>query len=385
MLAITAVIALLTFVVLSFYARKGRSGEVVDTNAELYKEAVARIESQKAAGEIDDAQADQLLNDAKLQLITTDQAKAVQLNQNNPWLRWVPLIGVPVLAVLIYDLKGSADQLDIRDQMASITAQSSPAELDALAASINSMLDSNPDKHGYRVVLARVYQSQGRVRDAADQYRMLRDAYPEDVSVQLDYTQLLFSASDGQMTPELIAAYERVLELEPDNLSALTMLGMAAMHNSEPGKAVEYWQQAVQMMPDGQERQLIASGLERARQLAGEASQEGSAVAIEVALSGAEAFGDRYLFVYAVLDQGMPAPLAIKRFTPGQPVPSKIVLTDQDHMMPTHKLAAGQAVRVIARLSKTPNVMDQTNDIVVEVPTTTQQGQVDVQLLIENQ
>lgn len=387
MVVIILLIALLCFVFLSFSARRGVKAESEDTNALLYKEAGARIEQQSKAGEIDSQQAEMLLAEAKTQLANSIAVQDVSLSHHNGWLRWLPLVGVPAIAVVVYLAIGASDELDIRDQMASINQESSPEQIAALGKTINNLLASQPDKHGYRVVSARISQELGDMPGAVAQYRALRDAYPNDASVQLDYTQMLFTASNGQLTPELAQAYKRVIELEPDNLSALTMLGMVAMQANDPDEAAKHWRKAVSLMPQGQERDLIASGLARAEAMAASSKPVSgqSVVSVSVSLNGLEATANRYLFLYAALAHGMPAPLAIKRFEPGQSVPDVIKLTDADYMMPSHKLLPGQQVRVIARLSDSANVMDQTNDLVVEVPVTTKQGDVAVQLLINSQ
>jgi len=383
-IAIIAFTALILFVFLSFGARAIKVRAATDNNAKLYAEVIERLVKQRENGEITDQEYEVLDAEAKAQLIASVANDEAEVTATIPWLRWLPLLGVPALAVALYLSQGSNAEVEIRNMMSKVANEPTQESLASLDADIQRVLESNPDKHAYRVVRAQLLQRMGDAKGAASQYEKLTQVYPQDTSLLLDYAQLQFQAAKGELTGEMVDTYKRVVMLEPDNLSALSMLGMISMQLREYDDAVEYWQKAVELLKEGDERDLIVAGLARARELASE-MPKAEVLSLEVTLTGAPEKLEQYLFVYAVLKEGMRAPLAIKRFTPGDVIPSQITLTERDAMMPSHKLAEGQQIRVIARLSDTPNVMNQDNDSVVEVDAVLDSLNTQAELLLSSQ
>jgi len=383
-IAFVAVSALVLFVFLSVGARAFKRYDVSDNNAKLYAEALDRLAKQRDGGEISEQEYAALETEAKAQLVASADNDEDENIKSLPWLRWLPLVGVPLLSIALYLSNGANDELEIRNKMAQVANEPTPEALASLDSDVKKVLDADPDKHAYRVIRAQLLQRMGDAQGAADQYKRLTQVYPQDTSLLLDYAQLQFQASNGELTDEMVATYKKVVMLEPDNLAALSMLGMISMQLREYADAVKYWQRASELLEEGDERKLIVAGLARAKELAESEPQE-QLLSLQVSLSGAPENLDQYLFVYAVLQQGMRAPLAIKRFAPGDKVPSEIVLTEKDAMMPSHTLKQGQKVRVIARFSATANVMNQENDSVVQVDAVLSSVHTQAKLLLSSQ
>ena len=72
------------------------------------------------------------------------------------------------------------------------------------------------------------------------------------------------------MTPDALAFLKQALQVNPHNVSALGLLGMAAFEQKDYRTAVDFWQRLLQVIPPGTPQAgAIAEGISRARELGG--------------------------------------------------------------------------------------------------------------------
>jgi cytochrome c-type biogenesis protein CcmH len=127
-----------------------------------------------------------------------------------------------------------------------------------MVAGLAARLEEQPgDIDGWRR-LGRSYQVLGEPQKAADAYRHVAQALPNDLEAQLDYADALLAAAPDELSPAAKQQMRRVLELDPRNPAALFHLGQAAAQAGDAAAARAHWQLLLaQVPPDAPERAQI--------------------------------------------------------------------------------------------------------------------------------
>ena len=137
--------------------------------------------------------------------------------------------------------------------------QTQAAQIQGMVAGLAARLEEQPDDlEGWRM-LGRSYQVLGEPQQAADAYRHVAEALPDDLAAQLDYADALVAAApDGKMPAAALEQMRRVLALDPQNPAALFHLGQAAAQAGDAAAARAHWQRLIAQVPaDAPERAQI--------------------------------------------------------------------------------------------------------------------------------
>ncbi len=148
-------------------------------------------------------------------------------------------------------------------------AEMSPEEQQAMirgmVAQLAERLKRQPDDiEGWRM-LARSYGVLGEREKMIAAYRHIAERLPEDARAQLDYARALLrtNAPDKPLSTEVVAAFERVLALDPDQPDALFFVGLGAVQRNNPARARELWTRLLPQLPEGSRvRQELEKRLE---------------------------------------------------------------------------------------------------------------------------
>ncbi|KJS09688.1 MAG: hypothetical protein VR73_01345 [Gammaproteobacteria bacterium BRH_c0] len=363
------------FVISGLFARpsveSGPSSVEQALNRTLYEEKLADLNAQNAAGEISNAQRQALELEFQRQFLLDNQALPAQAasTPRGRWLLVLCALALPVFAGLVYMSIGASAELQFKgllDSRTDLLSGDSHSEGDIQAADaeilvrLHQLEKARPDKPVYPLLLARLYQQRGDFQAAVPYYRKVVSLLPQDGSLQGEYAQALFFAADNQMTPAVLAAAQTAHAIDPQDATALGLLGIAAYHDSRYGDAIGHWQQALSgLRPDSASRASLLAGINSARQklaASGQGAQEtvaASTASLQVDVSLADELdvpADTTVFVYARAWQGSPMPLAIKRLTRAD-LPTRITLDESLAMNPAFTLASAEQVELVARVS----------------------------------
>lgn len=367
-LAIAALCAA-SFVLAGLRYRGGAPGAAaeVDVNRALYREKLAELDAQHAAGDFTDGERDALALEYQRQFLV-DNAGLADTATGRERGRWVFLllaVLLPLFAAGVYLRIGAADELalrDLLDRRMALLGGAAPGEavqaLDAeILADLHRLARSKSDRPVYPVLLARLYQDRGDFAAAVDHYRAAVALLPEDGALHGEYAQALFFAAGNRMTAEVEAATVKAHSLNPDDQTALGLMGIAAYQASRYREAIGHWRQALgQLHPGSPSRTALLAGIQSAEaklKAAGEdpGADGGVSLMVDVELdAGFEVPADTTVFIYARAWQGSPMPLAIKRLTRGE-LPARITLDESLAMNPAMTLASVPEVEVVARVS----------------------------------
>ncbi|SDR80870.1 c-type cytochrome biogenesis protein CcmI [Pseudomonas oryzae] len=333
-------------------------------NVALYQERIAELEAQYLAGALDQAQLDGGRAEAARELLAdAEQGEGVRRSLG----RWLPLalaVLVPAVGFGLYLHWGASDALRLREQLAV-----APKNMDEVIARLEETVRLQPDQAEAWYFLGRSYMSQQRPKDAAPAFARAAELAGRQPELLGQWAQALYFAEGQKFTEQVRTLSEEALKLDPQEVTTLGLLGIAAFEEQRYGDAMAYWQRLVAVLePNDPSRQAIEGGIERAREqlvARGEPVPEApvapAAVELKVRVSLAPELAgkvqpDDTLFVFARAASGPPMPLAAKRLKVSD-LPVEVSLSDSDAMMPQLKLSSFAEIQLVARISRAGSPM----------------------------
>ncbi|GLX14361.1 cytochrome c-type biogenesis protein CycH [Pseudomonas straminea] len=328
-------------------------------NVTLYQERLRELELQHQAGTLDAAQWQAAHDEAARELLADTEGSDVR--QARRLGRVVPLLAVvlvPVLAVVLYLQWGAIDKVE-----QARTFAGEPRSIEEMTARLEQAVQSNPESAEGWYFLGRSYMAQQRATDAARAFGQAVKVAGREPELLGQWAQALYFAADKRWSPQLDALTSEALKADPEEVTSLGLLGIAAYEEQRFADAIGYWQRLVAVLPEGDpSRQAIAGGIERARQELGSqaedsaAAQSQASAGLHVRVELAPALRDKVqpgdtVFVFARAASGPPMPLAAKRLAVAD-LPAEVSLSDSDAMMPQLKLSAFEQVQLVARISR---------------------------------
>lgn len=315
--------------------------------------------------ELSEEGADALADDARLRLLEdAAQGGSVEAPSDaRSFPTWALLPLLALFAAGLYVLLGGARDVVIAQQLDALTEQTGDAEMAQLISSLESRAAQRPDNLHYRALLGRYYMGQGDYSRALDAYNQLLAAEPEDAQALAYAAQAEYLASGRQLTDSARLRAEQALAADPQQRSALGLLGMASFEQRQYRAAISYWERLLAMEPPGSEAALMIAGvLDRARGALGEPDATSAApgegndgmdagVTVRVRLpEGAVVSGGETVFVLA-RDAGSNSrmPIAVQRLQVGQ-LPLTLRLDDSNSMA-GQTLSSVAEVEVVAQVS----------------------------------
>lgn len=332
-------------------------------NVTLYQERLQELESQRQAGVLDDAQLEAGRAEAARELL--DDTEGVQ-RRSSVLGGKIPLFAallVPVLGVGLYLHWGAIDELE----QTRLLAAQQPQSIEEMTARLEQAVQEQPQSAEAWYFLGRTYMAQERAGDAAKAFEQAVNLAGRAPELLGQWAQALYFAEGKQWSERLQALTDEALKGDPQEVTSLGLLGIAAYESQRYADAVRYWERLVAVLPEQDpSRAAIVGGIERAREQMGDAGQASAAAepgakvhALEVSVSLSPEVQknvqpDDAVFVFARALSGPPMPLAVKRLKVSD-LPARISLSDVDAMMPELKISRFDQVQLVARVSRAGN------------------------------
>jgi len=356
------------------------------SNLTIYRDQLAELDADLAAGTIDQEQWEAARGDLQRELLedtgTPAAAPAAPVKRSTA-VAVVLAVALPVVAVSAYLIVGNPQGLN--PSMASAHGVTQ-AQIDAMVSSLAQKLKSNPDDPAGWVMLARSYSALGRFGEAANAYAQADARAPLNAQLLADYADSLAMSQGESLLGKPEALIQRALQADGKNVKALALAGTVEFEKQQFAKAAEYWKRILPLLPAGSEMEnSIRASIKEAEAKQGGspelAKETGKAAEVAVAKSATAAAGKERLsgtitlapalaaraapqdtvFVFARPAQGSPMPLAVERVKVTD-LPLKFSFDDSMAMNPAAKLSDYSEVVVEARVSKSGNVMPQPGD-----------------------
>ncbi len=334
-------------------------------NVALYEERLAELTSQHSAGTLTAEQLEAGRADAARELLedteNSDKPRIAKLGRS------VPLIAavlVPLMGYGLYMYWGASDKVQMARQFSE-----QPRTVEEMTAHLEQAVQEQPDSAEAWYFLGRTYMNQERPADAAKAFGRVVEIAGRQPELLGQLAQALYFAGDRQWSDKLQALTDEALQGDPQEVTSLGLLGIAAFEEARYQDAVRFWEQLVAALPEEDpSREAIRGGIERARQqieggsstteqasaTSEKADTAGATLQIQVALDPkvAESVSPQdTVFVFARAVAGPPVPLAAKRLTIAD-LPATVTLGDADAMVPSMKISSVEQVTVMARVSR---------------------------------
>jgi cytochrome c-type biogenesis protein CcmH len=183
---------------------------------------------------------------------------------------------LPVAAVIFYFQIGTPDSLSGAPRVESTqpsAAQTNDPTQEQIAARVDGLakqLQSNPNDVEGWIMLARSYRALERYGEAAGAYAKATELKPNDADLWADYAFTSALANNQRMAGQPTELVNQALKIDPENLPALELAGIAAYQAKDYAKAIEYWERALKKTPpDSEVKQAIELKINEAKKLAG--------------------------------------------------------------------------------------------------------------------
>ena len=384
-------------------------------NLALFKEQLAELDADLAAGKLDQSQYDSAYHDLERELLH-DVGRAGGKSGAWPLLPGPRLtmlalvVAIPASALLLYLSLGEQQiipQLEAGTpaQTASGHAGTDMPPLEELVARLEQRMQQTPDDAEGWTMLGRTYFATGQTEKAEKALARAHELLPDDANVTLAYAESIAANTDNSLVGRPAELISEALAADPENVTALWLSGMVAYQRGQFSTATMSWKKVLgQIDPNSDDakelRQLIAGAEEHAgvppearlaqtggaaagassnQAAAGNGSDDasssggparaaadsGAAITVEVTLDPAlagKAAPDTTVFVYAKAASGPPMPLAVQRVTVAD-LPVTLTLDDSMAMMPAMKLSGFPQIIVGARVSPSGQAMPQPGDL----------------------
>lgn len=373
-------------------------------NKQLYRQRLLEIGEEREQGIL--AEESESLVELQRSLLD-DIPDVEQSARGGKSLIWIP--GVLVLVVvslgLYYQLgawqevsrwQDASSRLGELSNRILVERDSEVTEQDLLdfTLGLRTRLKEEPNDYRGWLLLGRLTLDGNDPEMAREALERAYSLAPQKAMVAVPYAQALMMTGEEARADQLLQA---AIAQDPANIEARSVHAFMALQKEDFQTALVRWRAMLPLLEKGSTRHaMVERSIEYAEQ---QLRQRGIAVTAAPAAQGAQGGQDSaqvvavkegeyplhitlapgiqlpedaHLFVFAVIPDGPPMPIAVKRI-PGPQLPLTLSLGDGDAMMEGSKLAAYPELQFKARLSRGGNVMNKEGafeGVSVTVPTT---------------
>ncbi|TNI80318.1 c-type cytochrome biogenesis protein CcmI [Aeromonas veronii] len=355
-------------------------------NKQLYRQRLLEIGEEREQGVLAE-ESDSLV---ELQRSLLDDIPDVeQTARSGKSLIWIP--GVLVLLVVslgLYYKLGSWQEVsrwqDASSRLGELSnrilverdAKVTEQDLLDFTLALRTRLKDEPNDYRGWLLLGRLALDGNDPEMASEALERAYTLAPQKSLVAVPYAQALMMTGDEAQADALLQA---AIAQDPDNIEARSVYAFMALQKEDFQTALSRWQAMLPLMEKGTPRYVMVersmeyaraqlkqrgievtnSGAAKAGAVEGQplAAKEGEFPIHVTLAAGIQMPEDAHLFVFAVVPNGPPMPIAVKRIA-GPTLPVTLSLGDGDAMMEGSKLAAYPELQFKARLSRGGNVMN---------------------------
>jgi cytochrome c-type biogenesis protein CcmH len=219
---------------------------------EVYRDQLAELERDKARGLIDAAEAEAARAEIARRMLATERDEAAAPAKSGARsLAIAAAVAAPVLALALYVSFGSPEIPGM--PFASRPADDGTmarAELTQRVATLAQRLQQNPDDIQGWSLLARSLTTLGRTGEAVTAWRQVVRLSGGSPEANGALGESLVQSSDGSVTPEARAAFEKVRAAAPFDARALFYLGLAESQAGNAPAALQIWTDLAAVSPE---------------------------------------------------------------------------------------------------------------------------------------
>ena len=387
--------ACLLLIVLAILVRplwKDRVGQNIagqqrrQANLAVLRGQMLELEVERDEGSLSAADFEQAKNELQRRLLEEvggDEKVTASSQPSARRLAVALMLVLPLLAAGGYFLLGNPKALDPLAHSAQVT----PDQIEQMVAKLAARMQANPEDSAGWAMLAKSYKALGKVDLAVSAYEKIEAMVFTDPDLLADYADLRAQQAGGRLEGKPLEYVMRALQLDPNHVLALWLAGTAKFASADYAAAVDFWQRAISVLPvDSEDARMLAEGVAEAKKRLGLKGSRKKSVAGKVSLAPAlqsSVSPDDTVFIFARLPDGGRMPVAVVK-TRVADLPYEFVLDDSSAMLAEQTISQQKSVVVLARVSKTGNVMLKPGDLESQ-PQTAKPGVANLRLVIDQQ
>lgn len=352
--------------------RGGSSAENGRLNLSIYRQRLAELDRERAAGLLDARQYEVARGELEDNLATDLSAgddpssgvggEGIGGRRGGPLLAAVAAI-LPVLAVLIHLQLTPEPPASAHGGLAGGALDD--VELEAMVADLEARVEADPEDAEGWLVLARSHRFMARHEAAARAFGQAHRLLGDRPELNVAYAESLMLAHDGRTPPEAARLLESALEARPDHADGLWLGAIAAYQSGDLETARNRLHRLRAQVPeDSDAARSVEDALRRvdaAAAPAQEADTPNLRVTVELAPGMAERVGkDAVVMVFARPVEGG-VPLAVART--GPKLPETVTLASGGMGSGGPALADLDRVEVVARVSQSGDATARSGDL----------------------
>lgn len=148
----------------------------------------------------------------------------------------------------------------------SMTPEDRQAMIEGMVQQLADRLKETPDDLEGWLRLGRSYSVLNKNDEARDALAKAAALAPKDIDVLLLHARAIRTAAGNRQTPESVAVMRRVLEVAPDNIEALWLVGMSEATSGNRAAGIEKMEKALAQLPkDAPNRDALEKRLDDLR------------------------------------------------------------------------------------------------------------------------
>jgi cytochrome c-type biogenesis protein CcmI len=375
-----ALMLVLILVLLLFFRRKGE--EVQLSPVAQFEDKLLLLSVARDNGELAEQDFAQAAAELKTQYLQSQQSQQAVASPATGWVLGTVLLVVVGTAALysqtghftaLQNWQTAQQQLPSYGERALLN-QGEPLteeEIELFALALRTKISKEGDDAVAWFVIGRIWLSKGMLDDAIEAFEKALALTPKRVNVLISYSQALLVAGGEENLAKAALSLAKVLQQEPENPDALSMLAMVAEERGDKEQAQQAWQLLLPKLDKTdpryelvQQKLGLASTPEQATttEQAATAAVSGRQVSVQLTISPelAAQYKTGTLFVFAKAVDGPPLPLAVQKLAVFNGTQT-IELSEAQAMQPGWTLANAERIQISARLSLSGQVLNDEN------------------------
>jgi cytochrome c-type biogenesis protein CcmH len=285
------------------------------------------------------------------------------------------LLLIPIMSLSIYLYSGSSQQ--VGQWLATKTrAEQVKKEIakygsrDQIIAMLHRKLNSLPANQdtakGWHL-LGKLYFNEGNLPQAIQAFQKAVSLNSHQADFAIDYVSAKF-----YLNHELTEADKKrllpFLTRLPSGINAINLLALDAYQHNHFEQAIRYWEGLLQYFPpDSEDSKNLLEMIHQAQTKIPKNVLNVAARKIDVTVTIADSLKNKmshqdFLFIYALEANGSNIPVAVVKLKADH-FPIKVLLSNEQSMIPGHSLEKAESVYIQARISKTGNAQPASGDL----------------------
>lgn len=223
----------------------------------VYRDQLAELDRDLARGLIGAAEAEAAKAEIARRMLAADRAHeaAAAPRATLPWPALAIAMAVPLAALVFYAQVGrpglpAQPARERADSPANLPPEQQAQMIRGMVENLAARLATDPDDLAGWRRLTRSYRVLGEMDKAREAALQAARLAPKDVEVLAEVADLHAPAGpEAELSPVLLDALRRMLELQPDHVQALFFLGLQAVRDKDPATARGLWERLLEVIP----------------------------------------------------------------------------------------------------------------------------------------